>query len=85
MFNFCLGNVGFCNGIGGISSRYQSYCTLPRPEQTDFDQRSNYGNEISQMAKHINQLYGSYNTQQLQQPSVNANTIVAKQVREKNF
>ncbi|VDN42061.1 unnamed protein product [Gongylonema pulchrum] len=51
-----------------VPSRYQSYCTLPRPEQIDFDQHSNYGSEISQMAKQINQLYGVYG-----QPSMDPN------------
>lgn len=46
---------------GGMGSRYQSYCTLPRPEQIEFDQHSTYGSEISHMAQQINMLYGSYN------------------------
>ncbi|VDP22318.1 unnamed protein product [Onchocerca flexuosa] len=64
-----IGTIAFCDNIGNLSSRYQSYCTLPRPEQIDFDQHSNYGNEISQMAKQINQLYGPYNAQVQVQPS----------------
>ncbi|OZC05913.1 hypothetical protein X798_07109 [Onchocerca flexuosa] len=63
------------DNIGNISSRYQSYCTLPRPEQIDFDQYSKYGNEISQMAKQINQLYSPYNVQVQVQPSVCPNPI----------
>ncbi|CAG9539474.1 unnamed protein product [Cercopithifilaria johnstoni] len=68
-----IGTVSFCDNIGNAPSRYQSYCTLPRPEQIDFDQHSNYGNEISQMAKQINQLYGPYNSQI--QPSISPNAI----------
>ncbi|OZC07261.1 hypothetical protein X798_05740 [Onchocerca flexuosa] len=70
-----IGTIAFCDNIGNLSSRYQSYCTLPRPEQIDFDQHSNYGNEISQMAKQINQLYGPYNAQVQVQPSVSPNPI----------
>uniref|UniRef100_A0A1I7VXD5 MARVEL domain-containing protein n=1 Tax=Loa loa TaxID=7209 RepID=A0A1I7VXD5_LOALO len=68
-----IGTIAFCDSIGNVPSRYQSYCTLPRPEQIDFDQHSNYGNEISQMAKQINQLYGHYNAQV--QPSASPNPI----------
>ncbi|KHN81976.1 hypothetical protein Tcan_17493 [Toxocara canis] len=46
---------------GGMGSRYQSYCTLPRPEQIEYDQHSTYDSEISHMAQQINMLYGSYN------------------------
>lgn len=73
----CLGTIAFCDSVGNAPSRYQSYCTLPRPEQIDFDQHSNYGNEISHMAKQINQLYGPYNAQI--QPSISPNPI-SKQV-----
>uniref|UniRef100_A0A915PUT9 MARVEL domain-containing protein n=1 Tax=Setaria digitata TaxID=48799 RepID=A0A915PUT9_9BILA len=66
-----IGAIAFCDTIGNVPSRYQSYCTLPRPEQIDFDQRSIYGNEINQMAKQINQLYGSYTAQV--QPSISPN------------
>ncbi|VDK74203.1 unnamed protein product [Litomosoides sigmodontis] len=66
-----IGTVSFCDNIGNVPSRYQSYCTLPRPERIDFDQRSNYGNEINQMAKQTNQLYGIYNSQI--QPSASPN------------
>lgn len=69
----CLGTVSFCDNVGNVPSRYQSYCTLPRPEKIDFDQHSNYGNEISQMAKQINRLYGAYNSQI--QPTVSPNQI----------
>ncbi|VDM06690.1 unnamed protein product [Wuchereria bancrofti] len=72
-----IGTIAFCDNIGTVPSRYQSYCTLPRPEQIDFDQHSNYGNEISHMAKQINQLYGPYNTQV--QPSLSPNPM-SKQV-----
>ncbi|MCP9264708.1 Alpha-actinin, sarcomeric [Dirofilaria immitis] len=68
-----IGTIAFCDNIGNVPSRYQSYCTLPRPEQIDFDQYTNYGNEISQMTKQINQLYGAYNVQV--QSSVNSNPI----------
>ncbi|KAL3985621.1 putative integral membrane protein [Acanthocheilonema viteae] len=71
-----IGAVSFCDNIGNVPSRYQSYCTLPRPEQIDFDQHSNYGNEISQMAKQINQLYGPHTSQI--QPSISP-TLTNKQ------
>ncbi|VDK64914.1 unnamed protein product [Onchocerca ochengi] len=70
-----IGTIAFCDNIGNLSSRYQSYCTLPRPEQIDFDQHSSYGNEISQMAKQINQLYGPYSPQVQVQPSISPNPI----------
>ncbi|VDN83059.1 unnamed protein product [Brugia pahangi] len=72
-----IGTIAFCDNIGTGPSRYQSYCTLPRPEQIDFDQHSNYGNEISHMAKQINQLYGPYNTQV--QPSISPNPMSKQQ------
>uniref|UniRef100_A0A0R3RRZ8 MARVEL domain-containing protein n=1 Tax=Elaeophora elaphi TaxID=1147741 RepID=A0A0R3RRZ8_9BILA len=68
-----IGTISFCDNIGSVPSRYQSYCTLPRPEQIDFDQHSNYGSEINQMAKQINQLYGPYSSQT--QPSISPNQI----------
>uniref|UniRef100_A0A0N5AEH6 MARVEL domain-containing protein n=1 Tax=Syphacia muris TaxID=451379 RepID=A0A0N5AEH6_9BILA len=49
-------------GLGvGLNSRYQSYCTLPRPEHVDYDQQSIYGSEVDHMGQQINMIYGSYN------------------------
>lgn len=64
-----IGTVAFCENV---PSRYQSYCTLPRPEQIDVE-HPNYYNEISQMAKQMNQLYGPYSVKL--QPSNSPNPI----------
>ncbi|VDK20815.1 unnamed protein product [Anisakis simplex] len=70
-------------GVGltnvGMGSRYQSYCTLPRPEQIEFEQHPVYGNDISHMAQQISMLYGPYTqkstTNDMQQPIYMQNQV----------